>query len=116
MKETEKKALAYLGFAVRAGRVAIGVPLVCEALKKSRDGAKNAPMIVLEAADTSNNTHKRVEDRTAHYRVPAVRLLIDSAALATAVGKRGGAVGAVAVTDQNLAKAIAVLYGISFTD
>ena len=47
---------------------------------------------------------------------PAVRLSINGDALATAVGKRGGTVGAVGVTDQNLAAAIAALYGISISD
>lgn len=116
MKEIEKKALAYLGFAVRARRTVIGVPLVCEALKKARDGARKDPIIVLEASDTSDNTHKRITDRTAYYGVPVVRLLLDSEALAAAAGKHGGVVGAVAVTDQNLTEAIAALYGISFTD
>ncbi len=113
MKEIEAKALAYLGFAVRAGRAVIGVPLICEALKKTPNGRGKAPFIVLEAADTSANTHKRITDRTAYYKTPAVRLLLDGAALATAVGKRGGTVGAVGVTDRNLAAAIAALYGIS---
>ncbi len=114
MKEIEAKALSYLGFAVRAGRAVIGVPLICEALKKATNGGEKSPLIVLEAADTSANTHKRITDRTAYYNTPAVRLSLDGAALATAVGKRGGTVGAVGVSDKNLAAAIAALYGISF--
>ncbi len=113
MKEIEKKALAYLGFAVRAGRVVIGVPLICEALKKAQHGRENAPLIVLEADDTSANTHKRITNRTTYYNTPSVQLSLDGAALATAVGKRGGTVGAVAVTDVGLAAQIAALYGIT---
>ena len=116
MKQIEVKALSYLGFAVRAGRVVIGVALVCEALKKVPNGSDKSPLIVLEAADTSANTHKRIADRTLYYKTPAVRLSINGDALATAVGKRGGTVGAVGVTDQNLAAAIAALYGISVSD
>ena len=90
--------------------------MICEALKKR--GVRNAQdeetaIIVVEASDTSENTHKRIADRTAYYGVPVVRLSLDSEALATAVGKRGGAVGAVCVTDQNLAAAIAALYSMS---
>ena len=113
MKETEIRALSYLGLAVRAGRAIIGVPLTCQALKKAQNGGEKQPLIVIEAANTSENTHKRIADRTAYYGVPVVRLSLDSEALATAVGKRGGAVGDVCVTDQNLAAAIASLYSIS---
>jgi len=113
MKGIEEKALSYLGFAVRAGRAIIGVALVCEALKKAPVGGEKSPRIVLEAANTSANTHKRIADRTAYYKTPTVRLSLDSEALATAVGKRGGTVGAVGVTDPSLAAAIAALYGIS---
>ena len=108
MRGIEPRALSYLGFAVRARRAVIGVALICEALK----GA-GAPRLVLEASDTSDNTHKRIVDRTNYYRVPTVRLSLDGEALAVAVGKRGGTVGAVGVTDDSLAAAIAALYGIS---
>lgn len=111
MKGIEEKALSYLGFAVRAGRVVIGVSLVCEALKKSVAG--KVPRVVIEAADTSDNTHKRITDRTAYYHVPTVRLSLDGEALAVAVGKRGGTIGAVGVTDESLAAAIAALYDMS---
>lgn len=113
MKEIEQKALSYLGFAVRARRAVIGVPLICEALKKYANGSENASLIVLEAADVSPNTHKRIADRTAYYHVPLVPLSLCAEALAVATGKRGGAVAAAAVTDKNLAAAIAALYGIS---
>lgn len=111
MKEIEAKALSYLGLSVRARRAVIGVNLICEALKKEKNGGR--PQLVIEAAGTSPNTHKRIADRTAYYEVPCVRLSLSSEALATAVGKRGGLVGAVGVTDPNLAAAIAALYGIT---
>lgn len=113
MSENEKKAVGLLGFAVRARAAAIGVPLVCEALKKAANGIKKRPVIVLEAADTSENTHKRLSDRTAYYGVPLQRLSLSAEALGVTVGKVG-AVGAVAVLDAQLATAIAALYGISF--
>ncbi|MBE6604313.1 MAG: hypothetical protein E7639_01225 [Ruminococcaceae bacterium] len=113
MNENEKKALGLLGFAVRARAAAIGVPLVCEALKKARNGAKDKYIIVLEAADTSPNAHKRIGDRTAYYGVPLQRLSLGAEALGAAVGK-AAPVGAVAVLDENLATAIAALYHISF--
>ena len=99
-----KKVLSLLGLAVRAGRAVIGVPLICTALQR---GAKDkTPCLVLEAADSSANTHKRITDRTAFYGVPTVRLEVDCGALALAVGKRDAAVAAVGVTEPNLARAI----------
>jgi len=93
------RLLSNLGLCVKAGRVIFGVPMICEALRK---GGSNAPKIVLEAADTSDNTHKRLTDKCAFYKVRLVRLDCDGAALASAVGKNAQ-LGAVAVTDKGLA-------------
>ena len=111
--EIERKALAYLGFAARAGRVTVGVPLICESMKKGVRG--RSPLIVLAAADTSANTKKRIADRTAYYKTPLVELACNGEALALAVGKRGGTVGAVGVTEPSLAAAIAALYSIEIS-
>lgn len=70
------------------------------------------PLVVLEAQDTSVNTHKRVCDRTAFYGVPTFRLSLTAAELAHTVGKRGGAVAAVGVTDTELASAILALLAV----
>ncbi len=100
-----EQALRFLGFAARAGRTVVGVPLICAALAK---GAKNkTPLLVLCADDCSANTQKRITDRTAYYGVKCYRLSIDCTALALAVGKRDAAVAAVGVCEPNLAQAIA---------
>ena len=93
-----------LGLAARAGRVVIGVPLICTAL--SRGARDKTPLLVLEAADSSPNTHKRITDRCAYYGVRTVRMEIDCGELAHAVGKREALVAAVGVTEPNLAKQI----------
>ena len=111
MTEIEKKALSYLGLAMRAGRVVVGVPMICEALKKGK--REKTPLIVLEAADTSPNTHKRITDRTVFYRTPHVRLTVKAEALAAAVGKAPALVGAVGVTEPQLSKRIAELFEIN---
>ena len=98
------RALGLLGLCAKAGRVVVGVPLICTALQS---GAKNkTPLLVVLASDCAPNTAKRITDRTAFYGVPLVRLPIDTETLAHAVGKRDGAVAAVGVTEQNLAAAI----------
>ena len=98
------RALSLLGFATGAGRVPVGVPLICEALKK---GGAKAPRLVLLAADASANSAKRIADRTRFYGVPCHRLTVDGGRLALAVGKPDATVAAVAVCDTQFAKALA---------
>ena len=94
----EEKLLRAIGLGMRAGAVVFGVPMICEAMKK-----KKAPKLVLEASDSSDNTHKRISDRCAFYKVKHVRLGADGMTLAAAIGK-SSAVAAVAVTDANLCR------------
>ena len=94
----EKKLLSALGLCARARKITVGVPMICEALKK---GGKDMPRLVFEASDTSENTHKRISDRCGYYKVRIVRLTADGATLAAAVGKQS-AVGAVSVADEEL--------------
>ena len=112
MKQIEEKALAYLGFAARQGRVTVGTQLVAEALKHRAGSKKQEQVVALLADDASPATKKRIKDRTAYYGVPLVGLSLDGEALATAVGKRGGVVAAVLVTEPHLAARITELYGI----
>ena len=103
MPQNEEKALRMLGFAARARRITAGASLICAALQK---GGAQRPLLVLLAADASENTKKRMTDRTAYYGVPLIRLSVDRTVLALRVGKRGGAVAAVGITEPSLARAI----------
>ncbi len=96
----EKKLLSSLGLCARARKLTVGVPMICEAMRK---GGKDAPRLVFEASDTSENTHKRISDRCGYYKVRLIRLASDGAALAAAVGK-SSAVGAVSVADEELCR------------
>ena len=96
----EARLLSSLGLATKAGASVIGVPLICEALK--RKGEK-AVKLVFEASDSSDNTHKRITDRCAYYNVRHIRLGVDAASLAAAVGK-SSPVAAIAVTDENICR------------
>ena len=96
--ENTQKLLSCLGLCVRAGKVIFGVPMICEALRK---GGRSAPSIVFEAADTSENTHKRLSDKCAFYGVRRVRLDCTGEMLAERLGK-SGSLAAVAVTDKSL--------------
>ena len=98
----EDKLLSTLGLCARARKLVMGTPMVCEALRD-----KKSPVIaVLEASDTSANTHKKLSDKCGFYGVPLYRLTADTVGLGRAVGKTG-AVAAVGVTDANLYNALA---------
>lgn len=98
----EEKLLSSLGLCARAGKLIFGVPMICEAMRK---GGRNMPLIVLEAKDTSENTHKKIEDKTAYYKVRKVRLNCDGAALASALGKTSS-LGAVAIVDEQMCRMV----------
>lgn len=106
--ERTERVLGLLGLAARAGRVTVGTALVCAALKSAPAAKK--PLLILEARDASDNTHKRITDRAAFYGVPILRLAADGACLALSVGKRGATVAVVGVSEPHLADAIAALF------
>lgn len=97
----ESKCLSTLGLCARAGKLAVGTPQICEVLR----GHPGRIVLVLEAGDTSENTHKRLTDRCAFYRTEYVRLPVTAEALGRAVGKTHP-VAAVGVTDPQLVRAL----------
>ena len=99
----EDKLLSTLGLCARARKLVTGTPMICEAL---RAGGKTPVLAVIEASDTSENTHEKLVSKCAYYKTPHYRISADTACLAHAVGKTG-AVAAVGVTDENLLRALA---------
>ncbi len=89
--------LSCLGLCARARKLIFGVPMIIDALR----GGKNVPILVMEAVDTSENTHKRITDKCTHYGVEHVRLDVDGGTLAYAVGK-SGSLAAVALCDKSM--------------
>ena len=100
----EEKLLSTLGLCARARKLVLGTPMVCEALRG--DMGRNPILAVVEASDTSENTHRRLLSKCTYYRVPHYRIAADTLRLAHAVGKTG-AVAAVGVVDENLLRALA---------
>ena len=98
----ESKLLQRLGLCVRARSVIFGVPMICEAMRR---GGPSAPICVWEAGDTSDNTHKKISDKCAYYKVKHIRLGCDGVTLAAALGKTGS-LGAVAVTNRDLCRMV----------
>lgn len=99
-KTHTERALGLMGLAVRAGRVIFGTPMVCDAMR-----AGKALYLVVEAIDTSENTHKRITDRSAYYGVKHARIDAGTAELAHALGKSGD-LAVAAITDKGMAEAI----------
>ena len=103
----EKKLLGMIGMCRRAGKAVIGVPMICEHLRKrgvveTKDGDE---IIVLEASDSSDNTHKKIADKSAFYQVRVVRIDCDGATLASALGKTSS-LAAVAIKDKEMCKIV----------
>ncbi len=98
---TEDKLLSTVGLCARARKLITGTPMVCEAMRSR----KPAVLAVLEASDTSDNTHHKLVSKCTYYQVPLYRLTADTVRLAHAVGKTGS-VAAVGVTDENFYKAL----------
>ena len=102
MNHNETRILQCLGLCVKAGKTVLGVPMICEALRR---GGASAPVSVWEASDTSENTHKRITDKCSYYKVKHIRLACSGAELAAALGKTSS-LAAVAVIDENMKKMI----------
>ena len=99
----EKGLLSVVGLCHRAGKAVIGVEMICETLKK-RGVKESDDVIVIEARDTSDNTHKRVSDKCAYYKARHIKIEADTLTLGRAVGK--SAVGAIMIKDQSFCRAI----------
>ena len=100
----EKKLLSMLGLAARARALVFGTPMICDSLQKSKGKGKRI-LLVLEASDTSDNTHKRITDKCRFYGVRHYRLVSGGETLSHAVGK-SGMLSAVALTDTQLCHAV----------
>ena len=96
--ESKKGFLSTLGLCARAGKLIFGVPMICDALRK---GGIAKPVLIVEASDTSEGTHKKIADKAAFYQVRVVRIDCDGATLASALGKTSS-LAAVAIKDKNM--------------
>ena len=99
-----EKLLHAIGLSAKAGALVVGTPMICEALKSAKNTKKKV-LLVLSAADNSDNTAKRLRDRCTFYGVALHILQTDGERLGRAIGK-GGHVAAVAVTDENLCRLV----------
>ena len=96
----DTRILGSLGLCSKAGKLIFGVPMIIEAMQKGKK-----IYLVLEAGDTSDNTHKKITDKCSFYGVEKIRLEVDGETLASAVGK-SSSLAAVAITDEGFFKMI----------
>ena len=97
-----KKQLSAIGMCMRARKLLLGPDIVCDAMRAYSFKKRGERVyVVIEASDTSENTHKKLTDKCAYYEVPHIRLSVDMSTLSEAVGKIRS-VAAIGITDENL--------------
>ena len=96
----DTRILGSLGLCSKAGKLIFGVPMIIDAMQKGKK-----IYLVIEAGDTSDNTHKKITDKCSFYGVEKIRLDFDGGAIASAVGK-SSSLAAVAITDEGFFKMI----------
>lgn len=96
----DSRVFGALGLCAKAGRLILGVPMIIEAMQKGK-----RIYLVLEAGDTSDNTHKKITDKCNFYGVEKIRTDVDGGALGAAVGK-SSSLAAVAITDEGFYKMV----------
>ena len=94
--EANKRLLSTGGLCRRAGGLIFGTPMVCEALRTGK-----GVLAVIEATDTSDNTHEKLISKCDYYHVPHYRIAVTKEALGHAIGI-SGAVAAVGITHEGL--------------
>lgn len=92
-----------LGLCARAGAIIYGTDGICDALRRGVRG--KTPLLIVEASDTSENTHKKITDKCRYYGAKHVVIPHGSADLAAALGRQG-ALAAAGVTDAQLCVAV----------
>ena len=102
-EEIKRKILSYIGFARKSGGAVFGTDAVIAEVRRSGAAGR---ICVAASSDASDRTLKQIRDKCSHYGVRLVEAGLTGDEIARAAGKKM-TVSAVAITDKNLAKAIA---------
>ena len=78
----ERRLRGMLGFAMRAGKIAIGTETVCKAM-----ASKLPPKLVVIASDVSAGTLKKLVTKCEFYNIKSVRISIGADELGDLLGK-----------------------------
>ena len=104
MATAEQRLRGMLGFAMRAGKVAIGTETVC----KSMAAAKTRPSLVLIACDVSAGTLKKIVTKCEFYGIKSVQINIGADELGDLLGKTYSP-ATVGIMDDGFAKQINII-------
>ena len=104
--ESKKELLLALGLCARARKLIFGTDMVCDRLRSDASQIK----LVIEASDTSDNTHKKINDKCAYYGARIVRINADAMEIGRATGKKRQ-VAVLAINDGALAELIVLKLG-----
>ena len=97
-KSPKEQLLFTIGLARKAGKTAVGTDAVCDEIRK-----KNI-LLVLYAADVSENTKKRITDCCTHYNINCHQASANKEELGAAIGKPFAA--CIGISDHNLSELI----------
>ena len=102
--DRNKKLALMIGMCARARKIIIGCEQICTALPEKKPQKK--VHLVLEAVGVSENTHKKLCDKCLYYKIQKHIIPLSQEELAHAIGKKGSLVAAVAVTDDEMSRAV----------
>ena len=97
----QKKLLSLVGFAKKAGKLAVGCELTLSAVRSGR----RAPKLILLSSDCSENTKKRIQNTCTYYNVPYAFIDATGDALGKIAGKETS-VAVVGILDPGFAEAV----------
>ena len=98
----EKKLLALLGIAKKAGKVVSGTDMVVESIRSQK---KNSVKLLILSSDASANTTKRINNTSAYYNIPLMVTEADKNELAHITG-HSSALSVVGIIDSGFAEAM----------
>lgn len=100
MATVEERLRGMLGFAMRAGKVAIGTEIVCKAM-----ASRLPPKLVVIASDVSAGTLKKIITKCEFYQIKSVQISIGADELGDLLGKTYSP-AAVGIMDEGFAEQI----------
>ena len=92
-----------IGMSKKAGKAIVGVPMICEHIAKKKN-LFHDEFLIIEASDTSENTHKKILNKCEFYKIRHIRISSTCRELGAALGK--SATAAVAITGKDMCCAV----------
>ena len=81
----------------------MGTPMIIEHIQKKKT-LDPEEFLLIEASDTSENTHKKLTDKCEFYNIRRIRISATCAELGAALGK--GATAAVAILGRDMCRGV----------